>query len=109
VASLEFLKSKTSYGRVKFFLYANMIIRWVLLFKDSISGAASPNRPCFQRDVETITSRRSEGGSASSTKTRHLYTNSAPGEPGSRNPGFSCEWFVLLAASRAAQEAAPPK
>jgi hypothetical protein len=27
-------------------------------------------------------------------KTRHLYTNSGPGEPGSRNPGFSCEWFA---------------
>ena len=47
-----------------FFLHPHIDLSVVLLFKDS-SEAALPNRRCSRRDLETLTSRRSEAGLAS--------------------------------------------
>jgi len=57
---VESLKSKTGCRRVKFFLYPHINRSVVLLFKDSISEAASPNQCCSQRDLNTLRSRQSE-------------------------------------------------
>jgi len=42
------------------FLFHASMIRWILVFKDSTSEAASPRRRCSQLDLDTPKPRRSE-------------------------------------------------